>query len=288
VTRRLEGELLKAGEAVLRVPPKLMAGARQSAREPGKSDPIDALAVARAALREPNLPAARLDGIERELRVLVDHRDVLIAERTRHQARLRWILVGLGVPEPAPRTLARPDVLARVAGDLAVLPDLSARVGRDLVARIAELTVAVVGLAKEIRDRTMAAAPTLLQLHGCGPLSAAKLVAETAGVSRFRSRAAFANHNGSAPIPVSSGNTVRHRLNRGGNRQLNAALHRIAITQMRAGAGHDYIVKRQAAGDTKLEAIRALKRRISDEVFRRLKADEAARTASTPAAQVAA
>jgi transposase len=213
---------------------------------------------------------------------------VLIAERTRHQARLRWILVGLGVPEPAPRTLARPDVLARVAGDLAVLPDLSARVGRDLVARIAELTVAVVGLAKEIRDRTMAAAPTLLQLHGCGPLSAAKLVAETAGVSRFRSRAAFANHNGSAPIPVSSGNTVRHRLNRGGNRQLNAALHRIAITQMRAGAGHDYIVKRQAAGDTKLEAIRALKRRISDEVFRRLKADEAARATPTRAAQAAA
>jgi transposase len=288
VTRRLEAELLKAGEAVLRVPPKLMAGARQSAREPGKSDPIDALAVARAALREPNLPPARLDGIERELRLLVDHRDVLIAERTRHQARLRWVLVGLGVPEPAPRRLARPDILAAVDTDLAARPELSARIGRDLVARIGELTVAIVALAKEIRERTMATAPTLLQLHGCGPLSAAKLVAETAGIGRFRSRAAFANHNGSAPIPVSSGNTVRHRLNRGGNRQLNAALHRIAITQMRAGPGHDYVVKRQTAGDTKLEAIRALKRRLSDEVFHRLQADEAARAASNPAARAAA
>jgi transposase len=288
VTRRLEAELLKAGEAVLRVPPKLMAGARQSAREPGKSDPIDALAVARAALREPNLPPARLDGVERELRVLVDHRDVLIAERTRHQARLRWVLVGLGVPEPAPRTLARPGVLAAVDAALAARPELSARIGRDLIARIGELTLAIVALAQEIRDRTIATAPTLLALHGCGHLTAAKLVAETAGIGRFRSRAAFANHNGSAPIPVSSGNTSRHRLNRGGNRQLNAALHRIAITQMRAGPGHDYIVKRQAAGDTKLEAIRALKRRLSDEVFRRLLVDEAARAASYLAARAAA
>jgi transposase len=288
VTRRLEGELLKAGEAVLRVPPKLMAGARQSAREPGKSDPIDALAVARAALREPDLPPARLDGVERELRVLVDHRDVLIAERTRHQARLRWVLVGLGVPEPAPRTLARPQILAGVDAALASRPEMSARIARDLVARIGELTVATQALAKEIRNRTLATAPTLLQLHGCGPLSAAKLVAETAGIGRFRSRAAFANHNGSAPIPVSSGNTVRHRLNRGGNRQLNAALHRIAITQMRAGPGHADILKRQAAGDTKLEAIRALKRRLSDEVFRRLQADEGARAASNPEARAAA
>jgi transposase len=212
----------------------------------------------------------------------------LEVERTRHQARLRWVLVGLGVPEPGPRTLGRPDVLAGVDAALAAQPELSARIGRDLVARIAELTVAILALAKEIRDRTIATAPTLLALHGCGPLSAAKLVAETAGIGRFRSRAAFANHTGSAPIPVSSGNTVRHRLNRGGNRQLNAALHRIAITQMRAGPGHDYVLKRQAAGDTKLEAIRALKRRLSDQVFRCLQADEAARAALSQPARAAA
>jgi transposase len=108
LSRRLEIDLLRAGEAVVRVPPKLMAGARRSVREPGKSDPIDALAVAQAALREPDLPVATLDGPERELRLLVDHRDDLVAERTRHEQRLRWYLVELGVVEPSPRSLDRP------------------------------------------------------------------------------------------------------------------------------------------------------------------------------------
>ncbi len=108
LTRRLEADLLKAGEAVWRVPTKLMARARRSAREPGKSDPIDALSVARAALREPNLPVARLDGVERELRLLVDYREVLISDRTGHQSRLRWFLVELGIPEPPARRLTLP------------------------------------------------------------------------------------------------------------------------------------------------------------------------------------
>jgi transposase len=89
---RLEADLLVAGEAVVRVPTHLMATARRGGRERGKSDPIDALAVARAALREPNLPIASLDGAARELRLLVDHREDLVAERTRLQSRLRWHL----------------------------------------------------------------------------------------------------------------------------------------------------------------------------------------------------
>jgi transposase len=92
LTRRLEGDLLRDGEAVLRVPPRLMAGARRSSRERGKSDPIDALTVARAAVREPDLPIAQLDGEQRRLRFLVDHRDDLVAERTRIRYRLRWHL----------------------------------------------------------------------------------------------------------------------------------------------------------------------------------------------------
>jgi transposase len=104
----------------------------------------------------------------------------------------------------------------------------------------------------------------------------AKLVGETAGIGRFRSSAAFARHNGSAPVPVWSANPGRYRLSRGGNRQLNVALHRIAITQVRIdGRGRDYLAKRIAAGDSKTEAIRALRRRISDEVYRRMRADEA-------------
>src|SRR5664280_410894 len=136
---------------------------------------------------------------------------------------------------------------------------------------------------------TVTLAPNLLALFGCGSLTAAKLVAETAGIGRFRSRAAYASHTGTAPIPVWSGNVVRHRLNRGGNRQLNAALHRIAITQLRCpGLGQAYVAKRIAAGDTKTEAIRALRRRLSDEAYRRLQADEAARAGMEGLARVAA
>jgi transposase len=117
--------------------------------------------------------------------------------------------------------------------------------------------------------------PNLLALDGCGALTAAKLIGETAGISRFRSRAAFAMHNGTAPVPVWSANRERHRLNRGGNRQLNCGLHRIAVTQLRLpGPGRAYYQHRIMAGDTNTEAIRALRRRISDEVYRRLDADE--------------
>ena len=116
---------------------------------------------------------------------------------------------------------------------------------------------------------------------GYGPLTAAKLLGETAGVGRFRSQAAFARHNGSAPLPVWSGNAERHRLSRTGNRQLNVTLHRIAIAQLqREGPGRTYLERHRAQGDTKTEAIRALRRRISDEVFRRMRHDEAARAAS--------
>jgi transposase len=289
LTRRLERDLLAAGATVLRVPPKLMAGTRRSNREPGKSDPIDALSVARAATREPNLPTARLDGQERVLRLLVDHREDLIVDRTGHQERLRWFLVELGITEPPARSLDRAAVLDRLEGELAKRAEPVARFARDLLTRIRDLTQAVDALEREIRALAEQVAPSLLTLVGCGHLTAAKLVGQTGGIGRFRSRAAFARHNGTAPVPVWSGNTVRHRLNRGGDRQLNVALHRIAITQLqREGPGRAYLTKRMAAGDTKTEAIRALRRRLSDEVFRRLTTDEEdrvhAQTALTAAA----
>jgi len=277
LSRRLDAELVRLGEAVVRVPPKLMAGTRQSGREPGKSDPIDALAVARAVLREPDLPVATLDGPDRVVRLLVDHREDLVGERTRHEQRLRWFLVELAIDEPKPRSLNRAVVQTVLAVTLARRTEPVARFARDLLARIVELSATIRALEREIEALVRNAAPTLLALPGCGFLSAAKIVGEAAGISRFRSKEAFARHNGSAPIPVWSGNTVRHRLNRGGNRQLNVALHRIAITQVRLGGpGKAYLDHRLAAGDSRTEAIRALRRRISDEVFRRLRADEAA------------
>jgi len=281
LSRRLSTDLLVAGERVIRVPPKLMAGARRSSREPGKSDPIDALAVARAALRE-DLPIATLDGPDRDVRLLVDHREDLVAERTRAQNRLRWHLHELDPgSEPVARSLNRIVVLVALERRLADAPGTVGRIARELVAQIRTLTASINELGREIGRLVADLAPSLLALTGCGPLTAAKLVGETAGIGRFRSRAAFARHNGSAPLPVWSGNTERHRLSRTGNRQLNVALHRIAITQLqREGPGQTYFEHRRTNGDTKTEAIRALRRRISDEVFRRMRHDEATRAAS--------
>ena len=275
LSRRLDAELVRLGERVVRVAPKLMAGARRSSREPGKSDPIDALAVARAVLREPDLPTATLDGPDRLVRLLVDHREDLLGERTRHEQRLRWFLVELAIEEPAPRSLGRPVVQDALAATLEDRTEPVARFARDLLARIVELSRTIVALERELTPLVQELAPTLRALPGCGALTAAKIVGEVAGISRFRSKAAFARHNGSAPVPVWSGNTVRHRLDRGGNRQLNTALHRIAITQLRLnGPGRAYFEHRLATGDTQTEAIRALRRRISDEVYRRLRTDE--------------
>jgi transposase len=275
LSRRLEADLLGTGEALVRVPPKMMAHARDAARTYGKSDPIDALAVAQAALREPNLPVARLDGPSRDLRLLVDHREDLVRERTSQVNRLRWHLHELDPSwDPAPRSLVRFKHLDAVAARLEGLEGTVAWVARDLVARIRETTIA----ANELEGRIVAAvqelAPTLLALPGVGALIAAKIVGEVADVRRFRSKDAFARHDGTAPLPVWSGNRVRHRLSRTGNRQLNAAIHRIAVTQMRI---HEpakvYLERRMAMGNTKTEALRALKRKLSDVVYRALLTD---------------
>ena len=277
MTRRLESDLLSAGEALVRVPTRLMAAERRGGRERGKSDPIDALAVARAALREDNLPLAHLYGPARELRLLVDHRDDLVAERTRIESRLRWHLHEL-FPEwvIAPRVLGRFKVLDEVQGRLVGAQGTVAVIARELTARIRELTVRVNELQRQSSVIVAELAPSLLSLAGCGALSAAKLVGEVAGVRRFYSKASFARWNGTAPIPVWSSDDPHFRLNRGGNRQVNAALHRIALTQWRCAKtpGHDYVTKRMARGDNKKEALRLLRRRLSDEVFRRLLIDE--------------
>ena len=288
LSRRLEADLLAAGEQIVRVPPKLMAHCRDSARTYGKSDPIDALAVARAALREPGLPAARLDGPERELRLLVDHREDLVAERTRGINRLRWHLHELDPSwDPRPRSLTSGKNITAVAARLAGTEGLVARIAADLAVRIAALTTDINALEREIGARVRILAPSLLAVRGAAALTAAKIVAETAGAGRFRTKDAYARHNGTAPLPVWSGNRVRHRLARTGNRQLNCAIHRIAVTQMRCcPAAQAYLQRRISGGDTKTEALRALKRRLSDIVYRTLLADSPATTAA-PAGQAA-
>jgi transposase len=282
LSRRLEADLLAAGERIVRVPPKLMAHARDSARSYGKSDPIDALAVARAALRYPDLPVAQLDGPSRELRLLIDHREDLVAERTRCINRLRWHLHELDAQwDPQPRCLTRYRQLDAVQARLTAFDSMVARIAADIVARIRALTAAANDLEREITVRVREIAPTLMLLAGVGALTAAKIVAETADIRRFKSKDAFARHNGTAPLPVWSGNRERHRLARTGNRQLNCAIHRIAVTQMRCNDdAKTYLQRRRDLGNTNTEALRAFKRRLSDVVYRTLLADA---TSATPA-----
>jgi transposase len=255
-----------------------MAKARDSARTYGKSDPIDALAVARAAQREPNLPLARLDGPDREVRLLVDHRESLISERTRLICRLRWHLHELDPAwEPKARSLDAQRTLDEVRGRLQDHVGVVARLAVELTERCAELTITIKALEKEITDLTTQLAPALLELPGCGALTAAKIIGETAGVDRFKSRDAYARFNGTAPLPVWSSNKARHRLSRTGNRQLNAALHRIALTQARwHPPAKGMIERRKSGGNSGREALRVLKRRLSDAVFQALLHDQTA------------
>lgn len=261
------------------MPPKLMAEQRRTARTRGKSDPIDALAVARAALREPDLPVATHDEASREMKLLVDRREDLVGERTRMMNRLRWHLHRLapGDPEadPKPKALNQVNVRRKLAGWLADKAGIDARLARDILADIDRITPVINALEKELTALVKARVPQLLAIPGCAALTAAKIAGETAGVSRFATEAKYAMHAGVAPIPVWSGRTQgRVRMNKSGNRQLNAALHRIAVTQLqRPGLGRAYYDKRIAAGDSTTEALRALKRRLARTVYNALRND---------------
>jgi transposase len=279
VTRTLERALIAQGEQLVRVPPRLTAPQRRRSRTRGKSDQIDALAVARAALQEPQLEGPRV-GEEplRELRLLVDHRDDLVNERRRAQQRLRWHLHELDPTLQVPLgALDRAIWIERLARQLAGREQtIQVRIARDLLSRCRTLGRAIGELDRELRARTTTIAPALLQLPGCGPLSAAKLLGEIGPIDRFRSDAQLARHAGVAPLDASSGKHQRHRLDRGGNRQLNCALHRIAVTQARVHApARTYLARKQAEGKSRREAIRCLKRQLARTVYTTLKAEPA-------------
>ncbi len=279
LTRALERDLLAAGEELVRVPPKLMAPERRAGRVRGKSDPIDALAVARAALREPNLSRPRPDEAPfRDLKLLVDHRDDLVDERRRAQQRLRWHLHQLDPSFAVPaKALDRPVHLDRVGRWLTRRPaEVQVRVARELVVRCRSLTRTIVELDRELEQRTAQTAPALLELPGCGAITAAKLLAEIGPIGRFQTDAQLARHGGVAPLEASSGRVQRHRLDRGGNRQLNCALYRIAITQARYHPeARAYLERKQAEGKSRREAIRCLKRILIRVIFNTLKASPA-------------
>ena len=286
VSAKLERFLLSRGERVVRVPPKLMAGRRRGSRRAGKSDAIDALAVARAALEEgvETLPVAVLEGPAREVKLLLDHREDLVSERTRIQSRLRWLLHDRWPELELPvGCLDRLVWLERLAGRLARSPqDADVRVMRAQVRRLKQLAGEATTLERELLVLVRGLQPRLLRVPGVGPLTAAKLIAEIAGVERFRNPAKLARLAGIAPIPASSGDRTRVRLDRGGNRQLNAAFHRIAVTQLRIHApAQDYITRRLSEGKTKREALRCLKRHLVRTIFNTMTATRS--DASAPA-----
>jgi transposase len=279
LTRWLEQQLLGLGEELVRVPPKLTVPERRAGRTRGKSDPIDALAIARAALREPNLSRPRPDEpIYREIKLLVDHREDLVAQRSRMQQRLRWHLHQLDPTYEVPlRMLSRAPHLERVARWLGRREqELQVRIARELVSMVRQLNRTIGELDRELEERTAEVAPALLELPGCAAVTASKLLAEIGPINRFESDAQLARHAGVAPLEASSGRTQRHRLDRGGNRQLNAALYRIAITQARYHApARAYLERKRTEGKSRREALRCLKRLLVRVVFNTLKASPA-------------
>ena len=187
----------------------------------------------------------------------------------------------------AARALDRASAYDAVEAHLDALPDgaiLVARLARSLVQHLRALTVQIDQMHTEIEARVHQLVPTLLAIVGVGPLTAAKIVGETAGVDRFASKDAYARYSGTAPLPVWSSNRARHRLSRTGNRQLNAALHRMALTQMRVHPpAKAMIERRRAGGDGGMEALRVLKRRLSDVAYKALRDDLANRAELTAA-----
>src|SRR5918999_875888 len=275
VSGSLERFLIERGERVLRIPTHLSAGARRSARQRGKSDAIDALNVARAALQEGlgSFPVAHLDGPELDLRLLVDHRERLVRHRVELNSTLLWHLHDLWPELKLPGgALFSKKWATRIGRRLArARQTMRLRIARDELRRLRELTLAIKRLEREITELVEQIAPQLLDEPGFGPLIAAKLVGEIAGAQRFATPAKLARAAGVAPIPASSGNMQRHRLDQGGNRQINAALHRVIVTRARCHPQtRDYIERRRSEGKSTREAIRCLKRYLARRVWRLL------------------
>jgi len=272
--------LLEAGVEVVDVPPQATDRERVRIHGAGKSDERDAIAIARVAAREQD-NLARLGGepeYARELKLLVDYRRQLTAERTRIVNRLHADLVVLKPGyETKLRHVIEPSDVTKATRLLRADKTVHGQLARRRLASIRRIDNELATLARDLKQRVEATGTSLMSIRGVGPVVAAIILGEVRDVRRFADRARFARLNATAPIPASSGHTKRMRLNPGGNRQLNHALHIIALTQSRCDPrAREYIARKIAAGASHRDAIRSLKRRLSDVIYQLLRADQRA------------
>jgi transposase len=276
VGRHIAQRLVADGESVLDVPAKLSAQVRVLATGHGrKTDSVDAHSVAIAALRATGLRSVGVDDTTTAVRLVADRRDELGRARTQTINRVHRLLLEL-VPGGAKRSLSTAQ--ARALLNTVRPRDLVGRTRRQLAS---ELITELAGIDKKIKaadvqltELLAQTGSTLQQLHGIGPSGAARLIGDIADIARFATPARFASWNGTAPLDVSSGDQQRHRLSRAGNRQINRVLHVMAVTQIRGDTeGRAYYRRQRAAGKTHLEAMRKLKRRLSDIVYRHMAND---------------
>jgi transposase len=277
--RYLAVRLAGSGESVVDVPPKLSARVRVlSTGNARKNDGLDALATALAASRNERLAAVDPEDSSEVLRLLSERREDLVAERTRALNRLHGFLRDL-VPGGVAGTLSARRAARILCG---IRPQSSSsrvrrRLASEVLRDVRTLDRKIADLNGRIEAEVEASGTTLTEIFGVGPILAARIIGTVGNVARFPTRAHFASYSGTAPVEASSGEVVRHRLSLAGNRKLNYALHMVAICQARSDArGGSYYRKKIAEGKSRKEALRCLKRRISDAVFKSLIADSRA------------
>jgi transposase len=275
--RPIAQQLAAAGEQVLDVPATLAARVRLLGTGGGrKSDTADAASVAHAALHCPRLRTVTAEDQTTTLRLLTERRDDLAGERTRILNRLHSLLRDL-VPGGAPTDLTAAKAAALLRGGRPVTATAACRrqLARDLLADLRRIDTRLADNKVQLRQALAATGSTLTQVHGLGVVVAAKLLGHVGDIGRFPSQDHFASYTATAPLDASSGDQQRHRLNTGGNRQLNAALHTIAVCQARhPGPGRRYYLRKLSEGKTSAEARRALKRRLANVIYRRILADQ--------------
>ena len=262
--------LLGAGEDVREVPTSLSARERQRRPTYGKSDPIDAVAIARVVARdEPLGSPARVEALH-ELKLLCDYRDEADRTRTRlaNQAHMELVILRPGYQAKVPNLRAKAHLTAAL---MLLRRDRSMRANliRRRISAMRRLERDIADINRQIVAKVKATGTKLVDIPGVGPLIAAKILGEVGDVRRVRSKAAFGHLSGTAPVIASSGGTHRHRLNRGGNRQLNWALHFVALVQWRTCTNaKEYVTRHRTAGKSHKEAMRCLKRQLANVIYR--------------------